>query len=99
MAGWWFSQGTPDSSIIKAEILLKVALNTITLTPRIISVTRFSNRSKSFSFTAVHVILQSLMIDKKKDRQGHEQFPILASANTIYLIFVSQPAIVTFMFN
>jgi hypothetical protein len=37
--GWWFSLGTPVSSTNKtdrhyiAEILLKVALNTITLTP------------------------------------------------------------------
>jgi hypothetical protein len=39
MAGQWFSPGTPISSINKtdrqdiAEILLKVALNTMTLTP------------------------------------------------------------------
>jgi hypothetical protein len=38
-AGWWFSPGTPVSSTNRtdhhdiAEILLKVALNTITLTP------------------------------------------------------------------
>ena len=38
-AGWWFSPGTPVSSTKKTdrhditEILLKVALNTITLTP------------------------------------------------------------------
>jgi len=38
-AGWWFSPGTPFSSANKTdrhditEILLKVALNTITLTP------------------------------------------------------------------
>ena len=37
--GWWFSPGTPVSSTNKtdrhdiAKILLKVALNTITLTP------------------------------------------------------------------
>jgi len=40
-AGWWFSQGTLVSSIIKtdrhniAEILLKVALKAITLTLKI----------------------------------------------------------------
>ena len=39
MAGLWFSPGTPVSSTNKAdhddiaEILLKVALNTITITP------------------------------------------------------------------
>jgi hypothetical protein len=39
VAGWWFSPGAPDSSTSKpdrhdiTEILLKVALNTITLTP------------------------------------------------------------------
>ena len=39
MTGWWFSPGTPVSSTKKTdhqditEILLKVALNTITLTP------------------------------------------------------------------
>ena len=38
-AGWWFSPGIPECSIYKidchniTEILLKVALNTITLTP------------------------------------------------------------------
>jgi hypothetical protein len=37
VAGWWFSPGTPDSSTNKTdchditEILLKVAINTITL--------------------------------------------------------------------
>jgi hypothetical protein len=39
MTGWWFSMGTPVSSTNKTDhnditkILLKVALNTITLTP------------------------------------------------------------------
>jgi hypothetical protein len=39
MAGWWFLPGTPVSSTIKTdrhnitEILLKIALSTITLTP------------------------------------------------------------------
>ena len=38
---WWFSLGTPVSSTIKTdrhditEVLLKVALNTITLTPQL----------------------------------------------------------------
>jgi len=42
VTGWWFSSDTPVSSTNKtdhhdiAEILLKVALNTITLTPMII---------------------------------------------------------------